>query len=267
MDTRNKDAEYLSAWMRDLETSVLEMQKEINLPALLVGARKRHGIPPHDPEMIYDAEYDDVMPVAAEDELPSAPGDQTSTPGVWDSQVLQMHFSTDPARTAPPTLAIQVHTAPAPHSVPPTRTAAAHAGGTIWTAPPNYAAARALCLMSEKIKTVLDAHLEVVFGADAPNLPEVKAAAVGWFTSVYPSQLQKDTKLTATQFWNSASVFGGTWQGFAKFVLRILSIPATEAECERELSQLKLLIGPSRWNLTERTLDSLVQLRYTSAKP
>jgi hypothetical protein len=79
-----------------------------------------------------------------------------------------------------------------------------------------------------------------------------------WLTGMDPFRHFLPKADSPTSFWAMCILGMDSWRGFVDFFFRFSASVASEADCERYLSRMKLLVGSLRYRLSRETMHSLL---------
>jgi hypothetical protein len=81
-----------------------------------------------------------------------------------------------------------------------------------------------------------------------------------WMNGIEPDDGPVSLKTSHYGYWKNLLHRGDQWADLGQIVVRLFSTSASEAECEREISRMKQLVGSHRWGLSSSSLHALMQM-------
>jgi hypothetical protein len=90
--------------------------------------------------------------------------------------------------------------------------------------------------------------------------PYILTAAIQWMQGIEPDDGDISLKHSHYDYWKSLLDRRDHWGSLAQVTLRFFATSSSEAECEREISQMKNLIGSHRWSLSSSSLHALTHM-------
>jgi hypothetical protein len=120
---------------------------------------------------------------------------------------------------------------------------------------------RALPNLEKGMITSLAKLLQLDMGIQSEEeIQRICSCACEWMTGTESPVLFESLTADTLKRWTLVEACDKHWGGLARIVRRLMVTAASEADCERQFSRMKYLVGLQRQSLSQRSLNALLNL-------